>query len=100
VKGLNVKHTLALIPAALAAVALAAAPAMAKTKKHHRSHHAYYGERYGAGPLAYGHGPYRSWGWNSRFVSDPSYNSHIRFLQNPYRCTEDLGYGRYEYCGW
>ena len=44
-------------------------------------------------------------GWNSRnvggrFFSDPSYNSDVRFRANPYRCTEDLGYGRYEYCGW
>lgn len=45
-------------------------------------------------------------GWNSRNVSggfrfsDPSYNSDVRFRANPYRCTEDLGYGRYEFCGW
>jgi hypothetical protein len=47
---------------------------------------------------------YTGRGWNSRGVSghfsDPSYNSDVRFRANPNRCTEDLGYGRYEYCGW
>jgi hypothetical protein len=43
---------------------------------------------------------YQQRGWNNRYVSDPSYNADVRFRANPYRCTEDLGYGRYEYCGW
>jgi len=43
---------------------------------------------------------YQQHGWNNRYVSDPSYNANVRLRANPYRCTEDLGYGRYEYCGW
>lgn len=43
-----------------------------------------------------------SHGWATSNVSgrfgDPSYNSNNRFRQSPYRCTEDLGYGRFEYC--
>jgi hypothetical protein len=96
-------RTLALIPAAAAAVALAITPAMAKTKKHHRSQFDYYEQHFGRGSSKYLYDDSRflgGWGMTTRNVSDPSYNSNIRFRQNPYRCTEDLGYGRYEYCGW
>jgi hypothetical protein len=96
-------RTLALIPAAAAAVALAITPAMAKTKKHHRSQFDYYERHFGAGSskYLYDDSQFRGgWGMTTRNVSDPSYNSNFRFRQNPYRCTEDLGYGRYEYCGW
>jgi hypothetical protein len=97
-------RTLALIPAAVAAIALAMTPAMAKSKKHHnRSQFGYYEQHFGTGSskYLYDDSQFRNgWGMTSRNVSDPSYNSNIRFRQNPYRCTEDLGYGRYEYCGW
>ena len=41
-------------------------------------------------------------GWNNRNVSDPSFSSHagLRAARRSGRCVEDLGYGRYEYCGW
>ena len=45
-------------------------------------------------------------GWNTRGVrsnfgpDNPTNNSDVRFRANPNRSTEDLGYGRYEYCGW
>lgn len=41
-------------------------------------------------------------GWNSRNVSDPSFGSRggINAARRTGRCVEDLGYGRFEYCGW
>jgi hypothetical protein len=93
----------ALIPAAAAAIALAMTPAMAKTKKHHRSQFSYYEQHFGSGSSKYLYDDSRflgGWGLTTRNVSDPSYNSGTWFRQNPNRCTEDLGYGRYEYCGW
>ena len=94
------KRTLTLIPAAIAAIAIAMTPAMAKTKKHRDHHRANYSQQYNAGPSFDGNG-YEGRGWNTRNVSDPSYNSNVRFrANNANRCTEDLGYGRYEYCGW
>jgi hypothetical protein len=96
-------RSLALIPAAAAAIALAMTPAMAKTKKHHRSQLSYYEQHFGSGSSKYLYDDSRflgGWGLTTRNVSDPSYNSGTRFRQNPNRCTEDLGYGRYEYCGW
>jgi hypothetical protein len=44
----------------------------------------------------------RNGGWNSRSVSDPSYGNRrgIRAARRTGRCVADLGYGRYEYCGW
>jgi hypothetical protein len=91
---------LTIVAAIAAAAALAVSPATAKSKKHHHGHGPYYGQTfqggYGGYP-AYGYG----WGWNSRNVSDPS-NVSPGYLRNQAlgRCVEDLGYGRYEYCGW
>lgn len=46
-------RTLALIPAAVAAIALAITPATAKTKKHYRSQLDYYEQHFGAGSSKY-----------------------------------------------
>jgi hypothetical protein len=90
----------ALIPA-VAALALAIAPAGAKTKKHDARTN-YYERHFGAGSskYLYDDSKFLGRGWTTRNVSDPSYNSSARLRANPHRCTEDLGYGRYEYCGW
>ena len=89
--------------AAVAAVALAATPALAKSKKHYRAH---YGHYY-AQPYAYGYyaPPYAApYGgpFVSRNVSDPSFGNRagINYARATGRCVIDLGYGRYEYCGW
>jgi hypothetical protein len=78
------------------AIAVAATPALAKSKKHHRHHQAYYAQPYATAP--YPGAP----GWNSRNVSDPSFGNRagINGARASGRCVEDLGYGRYEYCGW
>lgn len=60
-----------------------------------------------------GHRWNRSWngyggnyggGWNNRNVSgaDPSFGNRagINAARRTGRCVTDLGYGRYEYCGW
>ncbi len=44
-------------------------------------------------------------GWTSLNVrggSDPSFGnrSGLNYARRSGRCVEDLGYGRYEYCGW
>ena len=96
-------RTLALIPAAATAIALAMTPATAKTKRHHGSQFNYYEQHFGSGSSKYLYDDRRflgDLGLTTRNVSDPSYNAGIRLRQNPNRCTEDLGYGRYEYCGW
>ena len=89
------KRTFALLSIAAATVALATAPALAKSKKHHRHHHgAYYAQ-----PYAYGPAP----AWTSRTVSsDPSFGNRvgINMARSYGRCVADLGYGRFEYCGW
>ena len=104
---------LALITIAATATAITLAPAAAKSKKHHRGYH--YGQMqpgYGGGPYVSGYGG--GWngggygggwsgpGWNSRAVSDPSLGHPSAPDVSRYtgRCVEDLGYGRYEYCGW
>jgi hypothetical protein len=89
---------LVLLPVAAAAVALTLSPAMAK-KKHHRHHH----QGHYAQPYAYGPGPWGAPGWNTRNVySDPSlgHPSAAELSRRSGRCVSDLGYGRYEYCGW
>ena len=101
---------LTLITIALSATAVTLAPAAAKSKKHHRTTHHYYGQvqpGYGGG---YHGGPYVSGyvpggyapRWNSRAVSDPSlgHPSADEVSRWNGRCVEDLGYGRYEACGW
>lgn len=51
-----------------------------------------------------GHGGDYGSGWDSRRVSstDPSFGnqSGINAARRTGRCVTDLGYGRYEYCGW
>lgn len=74
----------------------------------------YYDNTYGAN----GYQTQRSWdgqrygsnqgrgnsGWNSRRVSgaDPSFGNRagINAARRTGRCVTDLGYGRFEYCGW
>ena len=104
-----------IVPLAAAAIALAASPALAKSKKKHRMYQHHYSQSFHpgwhgggwhggyAGPRAYWHGGYGGYGGGfvNRNVSDPSYVSpgylRARALG---RCVQDLGYGRYEYCGW
>ena len=83
---------LLIVPAAAAVVALSLAPAMAKSKKHYR---------YGGYEHSYRYVPH--YGWNGRNVSaDPSFGNRagINYARRTGRCVADLGYGRYEYCGW
>lgn len=93
---------LLIVPLA-AAIALTAAPALAKSKKH-RTHQHYYSQSYDGGyrgPV-YGGGWGGGYGWNSRAASDPSlgHPSADEVSRWNGRCVEDLGYGRYEACGW
>jgi len=98
-----------LIAIAATASAITLAPAVAKSKKHHRAYHHHYsqvqpgyaGGYYGGpyvGVYGGGYGP----GWRSRTVSDPSIGHAPADVVSRHigRCVEDLGYGRYEYCGW
>jgi hypothetical protein len=87
--------------AAAAAIAVTATPALAKSKKKYRSHQAYYGETYAPGPLGYWGGyaaPVGGWARGS----DPSlgHPSAAALSRASGRCVEDLGYGRFKYCGW
>ena len=82
--------------AAAAAIALAATPALAKSKKkHHRAYHGYYAQPYAGAP-------YPGAPFVGRNVSDPSFGNRagINYARATGRCVVDLGYGRYEYCGW
>jgi hypothetical protein len=88
------RRLLTIVTCAAALVALSVAtPALAKSKKQHR--HTGYEQSY-RGDAQYG------WngGWHGR--PDPSFGNRaaIRNAQRTGRCVEDLGYGRYEYCGW
>jgi hypothetical protein len=97
-----------------AALAVTLAPAAAKSKKHHRMHHPEYSQmQRGGGYAGYGGGFNRGYGygggwnsgyggWNNRNVSDPSlgHPSAAEVSRWNGRCVEDLGYGRYEACGW
>jgi hypothetical protein len=76
--------------AAAAALVATATPALAKSKKKYRAHHGYYAEQYA---------PY---GWGTRGYSDPSFGNRagIDRARSTGRCVVDLGYGRFEYCGW
>ena len=96
---------LTFVALAAASVALSLTPAAAKSKnKHPRAHPQQYGQYYrpashsGYGP-GFGHAPY---GWTGRNVSDPSlgHPSAADVSRWSGRCVEDLGYGRYEACGW
>ncbi len=82
--------------AAAAAIALTATPALAKSKKkHHRAPQATYEE-------PYDYAPYPGAPFVDRNVSDPSFGNRtgINAARSYGRCVEDLGYGRWEYCGW
>ncbi len=82
--------------AAAAALAFAATPALAKSKKKHpRAYDGYYAQPYAVAP-------YPGVPFVSRNVSDPSFGNRagINYARSTGRCVVDLGYGRYEYCGW
>jgi hypothetical protein len=91
------KRLLAITSVAAVALAVSLAPADAKWKK--KYHHGY-GYIHGQTYAPYG------WnnGWTSRNVSgaDPSFGNRagINYARRTGRCVEDLGYGRFEYCGW
>jgi hypothetical protein len=88
---------LTFVTVAAAVIALTLAPAAAKSKKKHaRAYPQQYGQTYG-GPA-----PYAPYGWAGRNVSDPSlgHPSAADISRQSGRCVEDLGYGRYEACGW
>jgi len=89
------KTKFAVISLALAVAATAATPALAKSKKHHHVRHAPY-----AAPYAYA--PSAGAPLVTRNVSDPSFGNRagINYARGTGRCVADLGYGRYEYCGW
>ena len=92
---------LALITIAATATAVTLAPAAAKSKKHHRTYHHQYSQTQ-SGWNGGGYGGGWQGGWNRRNVSDPSlgHPSAPEVSRYTGRCVEDLGYGRYEYCGW
>jgi hypothetical protein len=89
------KRLFAIAPIAAVAVAVSLAPAAAKSKKYqYRAYQDYYDEPYQ--PQAW------NGGWTRRNVSDPSFGNRIGIntARSYGRCVEDLGYGRFEYCGW
>jgi hypothetical protein len=91
---------LTLVTVAAAAAALALTPAAAKSKKKHpRVYPQQYSQSYGGHVSPNGYAPF---GWRSRNVSDPSlgHPSAADVSRWSGRCVEDLGYGRYEACGW
>ena len=77
--------------AAAAVIAVAATPALAKSKKKHRVHHGYYAEQYA---------PYRLEQPQRLRSVVRAIASVINRADSTGRCVADLGYGRYEYCGW
>jgi hypothetical protein len=85
---------LTLVASATALVALSAAtPALAKSKQQQR--HYGYEQSYRGNP---------QYGWSGGWQggADPSFSNRaaIDNARRSGRCVEDLGYGRYEYCGW
>jgi hypothetical protein len=92
---------LMIVTVAATAAAFALTPAAAKSKKKHpRVYPQQYGQSYGGYASPNGYAPY---GWQSRPVmSDPSlgHPSAADVSRWSGRCVEDLGYGRYEACGW
>jgi uncharacterized membrane protein len=92
---MTMKRLLAITAAAAVALAVSLAPAAAKSKKYrYQAEQDYYDE------------PYQQQGWNGgwtgRTVSDPSFGNRtgINRARSYGRCVVDLGYGRFEYCGW
>jgi hypothetical protein len=89
------KRLLAMASVAAVAIAVSLAPAAAKSKKYqYRADQDYYDAPYQ--PQAW------NGGWTTRNVSDPSFGNRtgINTARSYGRCVEDLGYGRFEYCGW
>jgi hypothetical protein len=88
---MKIKFALILLAAA---IAITTAPVLAKSKTHHRSH-----QSPDAVPSV--QAPDASV-LISRKVSDPSFGNRVghNLAKSSGRCVEDLGYGRYEYCGW
>ena len=87
--------------AAAAAVAVAATPALAKKHKKARAQQGFYAQS--AAPYGYWAGipaPVAGGGWARG--SDPSlgHPTAAGLSRATGRCVEDLGYGRFEYCGW
>ena len=87
------KIKFALIPLA-AAIAITAPPALAKSKMHHRGHQSPDAVPFVQAPDAAV--------LISRKISDPSFGNRVGYnlAKSSGRCVEDLGYGRYKYCGW
>ena len=86
--------------AAAAAIAVTATPALAKTKKKQRVPQGYYGETYV--PFGYWAGYGAPVAGGARGGGDPSlgHPSAAGLSRASGRCVEDLGYGRFKYCGW
>ena len=84
--------------AAAAAIALAATPALAKSKKHYRAYHGYYAQplRMRERHLIRARRSSAATCPIPRSATAPA--STMRAATG--RCVVDLGYGRYEYCGW
>jgi len=90
-----------IVLAAAAALVVTATPALAKSKKKHRAHYGYYAETYA--PAGYWGGiaaPITGGGFARG--NDPSFGhpSAAALSRASGRCVEDLGYGRFKYCGW
>ena len=90
--------------AAAAALAVTATPALAKKHKKVRAQQGYSAQSYPAYP-AYGYwggvsAPVAGGGW--RRGNDPSFGhpTAASLSRATGRCVEDLGYGRFKYCGW
>jgi hypothetical protein len=78
-----------IVLAAAAALAITATPALAKSKKKYRVNPGFYSQSYVPGPY---------WrGGNDPSLGHPSAASLSRATG---KCVEDLGYGRFKYCGW
>jgi hypothetical protein len=89
------KRLIAIASVAAVALTVSLAPAAAQWKKYqNRADQDYYADQYQP----------QGWNgrWNSRNVSDPSFGNRagLNNARRTGRCVEDLGYGRYEYCGW
>lgn len=99
--------TSVLFPALAAAALLTSLPASAQWQGNGSYDNTYNANGYQAQRNSYGKRQGDGWnqgGWNSRNVSgaDPSFGNRggINSARRSGRCVVDLGYGRYEYCGW
>jgi hypothetical protein len=86
------KHLFA-ITALAAVVAATAAPALAAHSNQHER-----GSVHAASHRAL----HRGFAANRGFAADPSLGNRagINYARQTGRCVADLGYGRFEYCGW